>query len=348
MIGVDISDRSIKIAEIDGGAVPRLKTVCWSPLLPNSIRRGVIQDVPVVTTALQQALTKCSPFPVASNEVVASIPEAQSFVKVIDLPQMPDSEVNEAIQWAVRQHIPFDLDRVYLDWQTVNAGNGQGERRQVLVGAVQRDVVDPLLQVIDNAGLRPVALELEAQAIIRSLLPPASEEIRGILILDLGATVTNVIFFDQGALRFTTSVQMGGDDLTQKLAQTLHLDPGVAAEKKMLVGLGQAQGENSGISLALRDALIELLQKVKATVQEMTAQMPEDAIRAILLSGGAANLSGIRDLIGEVFTGLPVQMGNPWTNISLDDRDQKAPLSPQDSNHFITALGLALRRENTL
>ncbi len=346
MVGIDISDRSIKIAEVTDTDAPKLVTVCWNPLMVQAMRRGVIQDVPLVTTALQQALTKCSPWPVSNQEVVASIPEVQSFVRVIELPAMPDQDVNEAVQWAVRQHIPFDLDRVYLDWQAVPSPPGRGERRQVLVGAVQRDVVDPLVQVLDNVGLRVVALELEAQAIIRSLLPQPAEEVRGVLILDLGATVTNVIFFDRGALRFTTSVQIGGDDLTQKLAQTLNIDPRAAAEKKMLVGIQPAGGEAASVSLALREALIELLKKVKSAVQEMTAQMQDDAVRAVLLSGGAANLPGIKEVISEVFVGLPVQMGNPWANIGLNDQEQPAPLSPQDANHFITAVGLALRRRS--
>src|SRR5690348_12715445 len=120
MVGIDISDRSIKIAEVTGRRHPQLRSVCWSPLAATVMRRGVIQDIPGATAALREAFTKCSPVPIEGNVVVASIPETQSFVRVLEIPMMPDHEVDEAVQWAVRQHIPFDLDRVYLDWQSVS------------------------------------------------------------------------------------------------------------------------------------------------------------------------------------------------------------------------------------
>jgi NADH-quinone oxidoreductase B subunit len=111
MIGIDISDRSVKVAELVGKQQPRLRTICWSALPPNLIRRGVIQDIPAVTAALRESFTKCSPTSLAGDAAVASIPETQSFVRILDLPDMSGEEMDEAVKWAVRQHIPFDLDR---------------------------------------------------------------------------------------------------------------------------------------------------------------------------------------------------------------------------------------------
>ena len=349
MLGIDISDRSVKIAEISGDRddAKQLRTVCWSPIPAGLIRRGVVQDVSAVTKALQVALTKCSPGSVKSDTLVASIPESQSFVRVLDVPTMADKEMSEAVQWAVKQHIPFDLERVYLDWQPLPKA-AIGGRKQVLVGAAQRDVIDPLLQVFDGLDLEVLAFELEAQAIVRSLLPVQSQDIRGVLILDIGAVSTNIIYFDEGVMRFTTSVQSGGDNLTKKLSAALNLDPQIATEKKMVVGVSDEVNE-PGIAAALHDSALELMRQVGTTVNEMTAQIGADhPVRAILLSGGTANLPGILQVVSEVFPNIPVQMGNPWTNILLEGGREKAPLSPADASHFVTAFGLALRSDIAL
>lgn len=344
MVGIDISDRSVKIAEVDhGGDTPHLRTVCWAPLQATAIRRGFIQDVSTVATQVQEAFSRCSPVPIEDNVVVASIPETKTFVRVIEVPDMKAHEMDEAVQWAVRQHIPFDLDRVYLDWQPLFSRAGDQKRKQVLVGAAQRDVVDPLLQVLDSLQLNVVALELEAQSIVRSLLPLQADDVHGVLIVDLGAAATNVIFFDEGSMRFTTSVPMGGDDLTNQLAHTLHIEPSVAAEKKAQVGVSSAASDQE-TAAALRQATTELVQKVARVADEMTAQSQLDhSIRAILLTGGAANLPGIAEVFGAVFPQVPVQMGNPWTNLLGEDEQKRAPLSTADAAHFSTALGLALR-----
>jgi type IV pilus assembly protein PilM len=343
MIGVDISGRSIKTAEVaHGRGSLTLKSASWASLAPEAIRRGVIQDVPLVAAALKKALID---FSTATSDVVASIPEVQSFVRVLELPVMGEAEMNEAVQWAIRRHIPFDLDHVYVDWELLTEGNKEGQSH-VLVGAAQRDVIDPLLEVFDMLGLSVLALELEAQAVVRCLLPrsPAeARDIRGVLLIDLGATSTNVVFFDRGAMRYTASIQSGGDDLTQRLAERLKLPLPEAVERKARVGL-QGKSDDAAVVGVLRETLLELAMRVERIVREMSVQLAADQqVRAVLLSGGAANLPGIAELFSDVFPGVSVQLGNPWTNLSRAKRGRTARLSTEDALHFTTAFGLAER-----
>jgi type IV pilus assembly protein PilM len=255
--------------------------------------------------------------------------------------------MDEAVQWAVRRHIPFDLDRVYIDWEELELTSELPQHKQVLVGAAQRDVVDPLLAVLDSIGFNVVALELEAQAVMRCLLPRSIEEtrdIRGVLVIDLGATSTNVILFDQGAMRFTASVQLGGDDLTQQLAHSLNLSLAEAMEIKVKVDAGFAKTNPKAVQ-ALQAATLNLARMVERAVQEMTVQLPPDQrVRTILLTGGNANLSGIKELFGQVFTGIPVQYGNPRTNLQQENKKTGLNLTIGDAMHFTTAIGLALRQ----
>lgn len=338
MIGIDVSDRSIKVVELSDDDNPTLRTVCWSPLSPNLMRRGVIQDPLAVAAEITAALARCSPVAVRGKMVVASIPEPQSFVRPLQIPVMSDQETDEAVKWAVRQHIPFDLDRVYLDWQPVLGATG--DQREVLVGAARRDVVDPLLDVLDAAGLQVVALELEAQALVRSLLPIDVAGVAGVLLIDMGATATNTIYFDQGGMRFTTGIQRGGDDLTMRLAQEMSLRPTQAAEQKAVIG---ADSIGSPTAAAMADLTRDLVESIRGAIQEPVSQGANSGIRAILLSGGTANLPGIVNIFNDAFPGVPVQVGNPLINLSRGD-DKDSPLSLADAAHFTTAIGLALRR----
>jgi type IV pilus assembly protein PilM len=337
MLGLDVSDRSIKVIDLADNAKHKLRTACWSPLAPNLMRRGVIQDAVGVVAGIKEALTRCTGSALHGSTVVLSIPETQSFVRAIELPVMSAWETDEAVQWAIRQHIPFDLDRVYIDWQPI-PNSARSDRQEVLVGAAQRDVIDPLLEVIDLVGLRVVALELEAQAIVRALLPFDSQTITGIVIVDIGATSTNVIFFDRGSIRFTISVQRGGDDLTQELAQTLRIAPQQAAESK-----AEATSDEA-VTSTIQVAALSLINKIGQIVQDMTKKYGiGDDIRAILLSGGSANLPGIVDLFAQVFPGVPIQVGNPLVNLMIDPAKNDMPISKEDATHFATAIGLALR-----
>ena len=346
MIGLDISDRSLKIVEVDQAVDSRLRTAGWSPMAPNIIRSGVILDPAEVARVIAETMKTTTPHPVAGNEVTVSIPERQSFVQVVNLPVMSGAEMTEAVQWAVKQHIPFDLEGVYIDWQPLIAPHPQTGRQPVLVGAAQRSVVDPLLAVVDQLGLTVVALELEAQAIVRSLLPSNAVDVSGVLVVDLGATTTNVILFDRGAMRFTTSLRRGGDYLTETLAQRLHLEPSLAAEQKAVVGVRERSTDDE-VAETLRAAAQQLVEQIQGIVQNIVAEATgAPQLQAILLAGGAANLPGLVDVFGAVFPGVPVQIGNPLINLVDEDQSTTPIMSPADASHFATAIGLALRERS--
>lgn len=337
MVGIDISDRSIKVAEITNHGAPRLRSVGWGAIPAEVVQRGFIRDVDAVAQYLQDTFLRASPVPITGKTVVASIPEVQSFISVIEVPPMSGREMDEAVRWAVRGNLPFDLERVYIDWQPL--GVTPAGKTQVLVGAAQREVVDPLLQVLDGLELRVVGLELEGQSIVRSLLPVDSSGIDGVLIVDLGATSTNLIFFNQSAMRFTTSVPKGGDDLTTALAGELSIPFEQAAEQKALVGVS-AGAQNQQMAGVLRTATRELVERISVVARDVSQGT---RLQAILLAGGAANLPGIVEVFAEAFPGVPVQAGNPWTNLLAVEDSDKAMLSPEDAIHFATSLGLALR-----
>ncbi|PIT98517.1 MAG: hypothetical protein COT71_00255 [Candidatus Andersenbacteria bacterium CG10_big_fil_rev_8_21_14_0_10_54_11] len=350
MIGIDISDRSIKVVEVTDEPLPVLQTVCWSPLPPQLMERGLVKDVVRLSAELQTALTKCSPRPVAGELVVASIPESQSFMRVLDVPAVNEQEAGEVIQWVVRRHIPFDLERVYLDWEPVLGQPQNLPRQQVVVGAAQREVVDPLLTVLDSLGLSVVALELESQAVVRCLLPRDTEElqeIRGVLIVDIGATLTDIALFDRGAIRYTANIPWGGDDLTRRLVESMGVSPEEAVLLKSADDVG-SEPNGAQVVEVLRGGVLDLAKRVARVADEIAAELPaEQHMRAILLSGGSANVAGMTELFLSLFPGVPIQLGNPLTNVSAGGR-RGLMLSRSDAMHFTTAIGLALRPVDTM
>ena len=144
-------------------------------------------------------------------------------------------------------------------------------------------------------------------------------------------------------MRFTTSLQRGGDYLTEALANRLHITPSMAAEKKAQVGVG-ANASDPVVAETLREATIELVRQIQAAVQGAVQTGTESGqLRAVLLAGGAANLPGIVEIFGTVFPGVPVQIGNPLINLIDPESNKQSVLSPADASHFTTAVGLALR-----
>lgn len=335
MIGIDISGHSVKIVRLSSGRDHRLISHCWAAVPDQLIEKGVIKDVSAVQKILIAAL-KESRLDIR-DEVVASIPETQSFLRVVEIPKMEETEISEAVQWEVAQHIPFGLENVYIDWQSVEAGHSPAAgKREVLVGAAEKSVVDPLLAVLHGVGLNVGALELESQAIVRALISREMELRSGLLVVDLGGAATNVIVFDHGTIRFTASLQKGSADLLPVLppqeAQSIDGPPKPTNE-----------ANQAAIALKLMPGLEEMVIEIQGIVEFYNGIDTEHEVKEIVLTGGGANLPGFDQAVLKYFNNVHVQRGNPWVNILEPGKSSQPPLALQESVHYSTALGLALR-----
>jgi len=340
MLGIDISKQSIKIANVATGRGKRsLVSHCWHDVPTGVVEKGEIKNMEVIQEALREALGMCKLSPKTKIPVIASIPETESFLRVIEIPKMEREEIGEAVRWEVAQHIPFGIDNVYVDWQPIESGRRSKNKamQEVLVGAAERRVVDPLKDALGSLGLDVAALELESQAIIRALISPELRLRKGLLVVDLGGSNTNVIVHDKGTTRFTASLQRGASDLTSVLSveeQNAFIEGPIDFEvEKKFPGMGER----------LRGELLGLVAEIHGIVEFYTGLGEENKINELLLTGGGTNLPGLDSAFLQYFDDVHVQRGTPWVNLLPPGSDAAAPIGIQESVHFATALGLGMR-----
>lgn len=338
MIGLDVSDRSLKLVRLAGNRSPRLLSFCHQDVPPGVMEGGVVQDSARMRAVIEQAFKVCTISRGFKDPVVASIPETQSFLRVVEVPAMQEDEVGEAIQWEVAQHIPFGLENVYVDWEPIVAEGHAPARghQEILVGAAQKKVVDPLYDVFRGMGVDIAAFELESQAMVRSLVSGDLKHRQGILLVDLGGTSTNVVIHDHGTIRFTASLQKGSDRIRDTLAPD---------EIKVINDMSDTIAPEVAQSIAAKVAGMyqELVMEVNGIVEFYNGIDMQHEVREIVLTGGGSNFPGLGDAFLRVFDNVHVQRGNPWVQILSGRRDARAPMSLARSVRYSTAVGLALR-----
>lgn len=338
MIGIDISRYSVKIIRLSNAAPRRLLAHCWHDVPAGVMEKGQIKNEEVMRQVIVEALQQCSLKTGAGDTVVASIPETESFLRVIEIPRMDESEISEAVKWEVAQHIPFGLENVYLDWQVVvNQRNLQKDRQEVLVGAAERRVINPLHSLLASLEFDVGALELESQAIVRALISVELRQRRGLLVVDLGSSGTNVVIHDRGTVRFTASLNKGSRELFGPLSAD-EIAAVSGAPKELDAGKAAA------IAQKLQASFDSLVIEVHGVVEFYTGLDAENEVNEILLTGGGSNLPGLDQAFLRHFDDVHVQRGNPWVNMIPAGKSARLPMSVRESVHYATAIGLALRR----
>ncbi|MGC4045154.1 MAG: pilus assembly protein PilM [Armatimonas sp.] len=105
---------------------------------------------------------------------------------------------------------------------------------EVLLACAQRDMVFTHLETLKAAGLSPVAIDVEPLAVGRSLINMSSQGLKdkNVVVVNLGASMTDVGIFKQAILRFPRTIPLGGDNFTQAIADRLGLPMDAAEDEK--------------------------------------------------------------------------------------------------------------------
>ena len=104
---------------------------------------------------------------IKTKNVITVLPEQKTFIKLIEVSTVDDDQLDEAIREEVVNHIPLNIDEVFWDWQIIKKDS---DTTKLLIGAAPKGIVNSYTSFLEKSNLIPNALEIEAAAIIRSLI----------------------------------------------------------------------------------------------------------------------------------------------------------------------------------
>lgn len=161
----------------------------------------------------------------------------------------------------------------------------------------------------------------------------------GCTVIDMGAGVTSIAVFQGGRVIFTDAVPVGGWHVTNDIARGLTCAPAEAERFKTLYGsavvssnddrevinvpqIGESDPHSSNIvSRAMLIGIIQpRLEEILELVRDRLRQsgLGNSAGRRVVLTGGASQMPGLRDLAQHVLD-KQVRMGRPIRLTSLPD-----------------------------
>lgn len=335
--GLDVGSTSFKIMQLAKKSRDiAVKAYSDVPMPKGLIIGDAISDVKTFQYLLKQTLEKPQFGRVDTSYVVASLPESKSFVRVIQIPLMSESEAENAVPYEAESFIPLPIDQVYLDWQKIGIS---GDKMNILMIASPKDFVDKYLDILDKAGLKPVALEVESQSCHRALIPPESRET--VLLLDMESLRTSLIMVEEGNLQFTSTIPIAGNTFTESLAKALGVASVKAEDIKKRVGLNNT-AEYPNIKILFLPVLNNLSAEIK-NILKFHNEHSRLQVQKVLLMGGSGRLKNLPEfLLAELQDAgvTKVELANPWQNLNVP----KNPLAGEnEALSFVTAIGLARR-----
>ncbi len=347
--GIDLSDLSIKIANLKkAGDEFALTGFGRQEIKEGIIEQGEIKKENELIKVIKEAVKEIKGEALKTKYCIVSLPETVSFVQMVKMPLMSRQELAEAIKWELEVHIPLSREEVYYDWQVIEhppneSAGQQADHLDVLIGVLPRKTVDPYLDVLKKAGLKPFIFEIESVATARALIKNGVAP-SPLMIVDFGAKRTGLFIFSGRTIFFTTSLPISNTSLVDSLSKKLNISQEKARQIKFKVGLDLGS-HKSDIFEAFQPSMNELVEKIQACIDFYQEHADAgDKISGILLCGGGANLADLPEFLSDGLK-MPVEIGNPWINIFKETKEVPG-LPSGEALAYTTALGLALRGAN--
>lgn len=340
-VALDIGTSSIKMVEaaVEKGALRVLK-LGIQPVVENAIQNNMVVDVNAVADAIRQVIQENG---VKAKRVISAVPGRAVIMKKVQMPKQEKAELDANIEFEAQNVIPENLDNVNLDHQVLSSPQ-DGNKMEVLLVAVKKEIVTSYSDVIEAAGLEAAIIDVDYFALENMYEANyADDAAKGVVgLIHIGAQNTSISLLQDGVSTFTGDLSIGGSYFTEALASQAGLTL-EAAERLKLTGSAE---ENPNLNLAalVQPTVEELAEEIRRTVSLYGAVPSDDGdgLKILFLSGGGAKLAGLRVLL-EQRMGVPVRVSEPFRSFSVGkniDREYLLESAPS----FAVAAGLSIRR----
>lgn len=321
-IGLDIGSSTVRAVQLErrrGGAL-RLRRFGEVALPPGAVVDGDVVEPDAVSGALRELWAQAK---LRRRTVAVGVASQRVTVRRMDLPELTDAELADAVRLQAGDELPIPVDEAVLGHVVVDRYVVDEDRRNVrlLLVAAEQEMVERLLAALAQAKLRAVLVDLGAFALLRSLAPSHTGEEEAELVVDIGAAVTKIAVHRGGAPLFVRMVRLGGDTITRQLQEVLELSWEEAEEAK----LGASRAMAAGAHLGDDDERVRVLQsgsqriasEIRHSLEFFRSQHEVD-VRRVLLAGGAS-LAANLDTQLESMLDVPVEWGNPLQVVRASD-----------------------------
>ncbi len=334
-LGIDVGSSALRVVEIGGwgdrrtlknyGEI-RMRTMYKEPFRSFE-KNALLLSTNDIAKALRGIFEEVH---ITEKKAILSISDFSTFFTTFELPPIKENELGDAVRFEARRHVPLPLAEVVLDWQLLE--KTKDKRSRILLVAVPKEVVNYYEEIARFAGLKLIALEAEIFGNIRAYL---KEEKEPVVLVDIGSHTTTVSVVAKGMVRLSQTINVGGNNFTERIAKSLSLDYEKAEEEKIKKGIHLVQGDVR-ILVPIVDVIVTEIRKALEGFERQHVGI----VQKIVLSGDSAKLLGLVEYLEKQF-GKRTEITNPFHNILYPPLLEEIIKDMRPA--YAIAVGMALR-----
>jgi type IV pilus assembly protein PilM len=340
IVGIDIGSHSVKavlLSQTDDGYV--LEDYAIEAMPRGAVIDREIQDIEAVGNVIAKLRKKIS---LKATDAAAAVSGKTVITKVIYMDvTLNEEELASQIEIEADSLIPFPLDEVSLDFETLDINESDPSKVNVLLSAARTESVEARVEALELGDFDAKVIDVESYALGRSYdlclsqLPDDAKD-KVVAIVDIGATVTLFSVTQEGKHIYSRDQMFGGEQYTRSIVSYYNKSFDDAEMSKVSNDLPP----NYTFEV-LAPFHTVLMQQIRRAIQMFLTTSGQKKVDYLLISGGTAKLEGVEALLSEEI-GIYTVIANPFHEMILSasvNSERLSVVAPQ----LMVATGLALR-----
>lgn len=340
LLAIDVGKKNLHMAEGNlskNGLV--VERVASFPL-PKGIFNGEsIMNLPALTDAIGNAVKA---FGFRTKDAVVTFDAYGAVIRDIDLPMGKPKEIASMIKTEMREtyHVsPEDVIQYKVIDKVISESGAPLDRYRVT--AINKEIVEAYHDVLTEAKLKPVAMDININAIDKLLAGEVMINDKltseaGTMVIDFGEILTTVYIVTRGKPIFFRQLDFGSSEIEKLISEeTMKPEEDIIKMKEEGFNVFGGNEEEETYAAILRPFFYSLTDEIRKIIGFYTSRSGAAGMDRVFLCGGGSNLFGLGDFL-EASIGAPAEQIAKISNVKI--KDSAIPIAS-----FMNAIGALIR-----
>lgn len=338
VIGLEITEESVRAVEVRTGRVPVLLAAGSVPLPPDAAHDSEVLDPEAVTLAVRQLWSRAG---FKSRSVVLGLGSRRILVREYTTQAMHPRLLRQALPFQVQDLLPVPIDQAVLDFYPASQS---GDQVTGLLVAAVAETVEQLVSTLTAAKLEVESVDLMPFGLARIAAVRAApgETVAMVHITD---HTTYVVVVRDGIPLFvriipidvpTTAARARAEaqrDDTDEQVEVETFTPPSLSDVAPLRSRASMRGDVA-IAEATDPAAVDMVRRVRSTVQFADSRPGAAPVTSVHLSGAGAAITGVQAALAQLL-GIRVDLVDLASLATM-----KAPMDAELALDLVGTLGV--------
>ncbi|MFC8683389.1 type IV pilus biogenesis protein PilM [Microbacterium ureisolvens] len=335
IVGLEVTEESVRAAEISLGRRPQLIAYGEVPLPPEAARDSEVLDSGAVAVALRQLWTGAR---FKSRDAVLGVASRRILVREYTTQAMRPDLLREALPYQVQDLLPVPASQAVLDFFPLSQ---EGDQVSGLLVAAVSENIEQIISTLGKVKVRAQAVDLAAFGLARATAPLVLPD-EAVATVSIGDHTTQVVIARGGVPLFVRLLPIDVATAAGRRHSAELVEPELA-----LAAVGAGHGNGTGLAAAGRTrgairaatppGASDLAARLRSTLAFFGSRANALPITRVFITGAGAAVEGVVPTIGTAID-IPVTVITVGDVVSMS----APPPAGEVAFNLVGTVGVAL------